>query len=410
VLVNSSLTALHLKGNIIHSVKALAAMLEFNSTLLTMVIGGKRIVVDVEGAELIARALKSNRTLTRLELGDDDGVLTSAVVSALASNHALQSFTLWKSENEDMSAQSNHAFVEMLKVNQTLTALQLPSFRLSDPIAVRPLIEAIKCNHHLKSLNLSSNDLRPGTLIDIASILRENHSITSLDLGCNPEAITSQSVSVFLQALASNCTLRTLSLTDCRLQDVGCIAILSEALMQNRTLSSLNLAGNRLTAADIKLLSPILLHQNPTLTSLNLSRNYFESSGFAPLAEALATNTSLTELTLGYSIDAIAGSAIAAALRTNQSLKSLDLQCSNLGPSGLQQLADALVVNKTLTWLGLMTSRVDSAGVKVLAHALQQRQGVGIEINLRANPSSRGALNGIVLPPACRMIFQKSDI
>jgi hypothetical protein len=170
LLVNTSLTYLNLQGNIIHSLESLAAILENSTSLLSLIIGENTIHTDFQSSDRFVYALKSNRALTNLGLHDEDGVLISDVITSLTSNQTLQTLSFWRSGFR-MLFQPTVKIAQMLKVNQTLIALQLSNCFMDNTAS---LFEIIRSNRCLKSLNFScSNLLSPNTLIEIASMLRE---------------------------------------------------------------------------------------------------------------------------------------------------------------------------------------------------------------------------------------------
>ncbi len=77
------------------------------------------------------------------------------------------------------------------------------------------------------------------------------------------------------------------------------------------------------------------------------------------LADTLRSNTTLRELNLWYNeirdggAQALAA-ALAAALIRNTTLTSLELQCNEVGPAGRQALAEAMLLNTTLRELDII--------------------------------------------------------
>ena len=87
------------------------------------------------------------------------------------------------------------------------------------------------------------------------------------------------------------------------------------------------------------------------------------------MGEALAVNTTLTDLNLGYTftvldldynrIGAKGASAIAQALAVNKALTSLNLDSNGIGDKGARKIAKALQVNHVLTTLHLDCQGLD---------------------------------------------------
>jgi Leucine Rich repeat len=91
------------------------------------------------------------------------------------------------------------------------------------------------------------------------------------------------------------------------------------------------------------------------------------------LAEELATNTTLKELSLDCNKIGNDGAiALADALTTNKSLEKLGLYRNEIGDGGTIALADALATNKTLEELTLWGNDIGNAGMEALGRALMQ--------------------------------------
>ena len=136
----------------------------------------------------------------------------------------------------------------------------------------------------------------------------------------------------------------TLSLADSFIGDAGCV-VLAKYLREKPGVTVLDLRGNNIGAEGMKTLAGLL--RPPTaIESLNLEWNNAHQ-GLAPLADVLASNTTLT---------------------------SLDLRNNKLGPEAAQQLAKALTSNTTLQKLDLRWNELGLEGLKPFISLLESRQ------------------------------------
>ncbi len=104
------------------------------------------------------------------------------------------------------------------------------------------------------------------------------------------------------------------------------------------------------------------LKTDRTLRELNLYFNQIEKGGAIALAKALKSNDSLRELNLNYNHIGEEGAiALAEALRSNNSLRILRLDYNGIGKKGARALAEALVVNHMLTELELDYDNITSS-------------------------------------------------
>ena len=120
-----------------------------------------------------------------------------------------------------------------------------------------------------------------------------------------------------------------------------------------------------------------------SLTSLDLSRNKIQGSGEA-LGDALKTNKSLKELQMvGCGLNAEDGKGLAGGLAVHASLTSLNLGGNKIQGSG-QALGEALKTNKSLKELKIFACDLNAEDGKGLAGGLAVHASV-TELNINAN-------------------------
>ena len=99
---------------------------------------------------------------------------------------------------------------------------------------------------------------------------------------------------------------------------------------------------------------------NTTLTQLYLGGNKLGKEEVRLMREALAVNTTLTQLVLDTKkLRSKAASAIAHVLEVNKALTTLDLKYNRIGGKGARKMAKALQVNHVLTTLDLDNKGLD---------------------------------------------------
>jgi hypothetical protein len=114
------------------------------------------------------------------------------------------------------------------------------------------------------------------------------------------------------------------------------------------------------------------LRLNTTVTSLNLGSNRISEEGASDIAEALSVNTALTALSLrGNAIRCDGAVHFADALEKNSTLKSLNLGGNGILGHGTKRLAEALKVNESLSELVLSSNGIDQEAAKTLTEAVK---------------------------------------
>ncbi|XP_067056034.1 protein NLRC3-like [Acropora muricata] len=329
------------------------------------------------------KALPVNSTVTNLELCDrslstkDINLLTKA----LTVNTSLFSLNLSDSYIGDEGVNS---LAQALRVNNSLSSLNLRSNSIGDEGA-NSLAQALRVNNSLSSLNLRSNsigDEGANSLAQALRVLRVNTSLSSLDL-CSRSIIGDEGANSLAQALRVNTSLSSLNLRSNSIGDEGANS-LAQALTVNTSLSSLDLRSNSIGDEGANSLAQAL-RVNTSLSSLDLRSSSIGDEGANSLAQALTVNTSLSSLDLlYYSIRDEGANSLAQALRVNTSLSSLDLRCSSIGDEGANSLAQALRVNTSLSSLDLRSYSIGDEGANSLAQALRVNTSLS-SLNLRSN-------------------------
>lgn len=114
------------------------------------------------------------------------------------------------------------------------------------------------------------------------------------------------------------------------------------------------------------------LKENNTLTSVYLGKNYLGTIGAIAFADVLRKNRTLTSISLEEAeIPDTGAVALAKALKENQSLTSLSLRCNFISAAGAKALAEVLTENHTLISLTLWDNPIGAAGAESLAEALK---------------------------------------
>jgi len=193
---------------------------------------------------------------------------------------------------------------------------------------------------HLKSLNLSGNNIFPKGALFVAEALASNNTVTSVDFSSNQ--IDYAAAQALVKMLSANTSLLAIDLSDNKMGPLGAIP-LAKALQANATLTSIDLSNNEIRSErgeDLARAVAEALNVNRTLTSIGLNGNRIGDQG----AEALA-----------------------AALKVNETLTSIGLNGTKIGDKGVEALAAALKVNRTLTSIDLRENQITDEGAKALA-------------------------------------------
>ena len=248
--------------------------------------------------------------------------------------------------------------VECLRVNNALKSLDLKWSRIGDT-GTTQLAECLRTNIALTSLNLKSNDIGDAGAMQLADCLRVNSVLTSLNLGSNN--ISAEGAMQLAECLRVNTTLANLDLSRSRIGEgigEGGVAQLAECLRVNTALTSLDLKSCNISAGDAMQLAD-RLRVNTVLTSLGLGLNEIGDEGATQLGKCLRVNNTLTSLDLGFNhIGNTGATQLVKYLHGNTALTSLGLCGNRIGIAGVMQLAECLRENSALTSLDLSNNDI----------------------------------------------------
>ena len=170
-----------------------------------------------------------------------------------------------------------------------------------------------------------------------------------------------------LQTLAEDLNCTHLNLTEDEID----AASLSQAIAVNSSLTELDLSGSQLGYSGAKSLSQAIA-VNSSLTELYLSGSWIFNSGAECLSQALKVNSSLTKLDLsGNDIGDYGAASLSQALAVNSSLTDLNLSQNSITDSGAASLSEALAVNSSLTNLTLRENSITDSCTASFSQALE---------------------------------------
>ncbi|XP_068734596.1 NLR family CARD domain-containing protein 3-like [Montipora capricornis] len=363
---NSTVTKLDLHWNGISDsgAAALAKAVEINSTLTKLYLSGNGI--GDSGSAALAKAVQINSMQTKLgllfnKIGDSGA-------SALAKAVEIHS-TLTKLHLADIGIvySGAAALAKAVEINSTLTELYVSINKIGDSGAAA-LAKAVEINSTLTVLYLAANKIGDSGAATMAKAVEINSTLTKLHLSDN--GIGDSGAAALAKAGEINSTLTQVYLDSTKIGDSGAAA-LAKAVEINSTLTELDLHSNKIGDSGAAVLAKAV-EINSTLTQLYLSRNEIGDSGAAALAKAVEINSTLTELHLSYNVIGDTGAAaLAKAVQINSTLTTLNLSENEIGDTGAAALAKAVEINSTLTQLYLSDNGIGDTGAAALAKAVE---------------------------------------
>ncbi|HHF7346495.1 TPA: hypothetical protein ACPSKB_002936 [Legionella feeleii] len=284
--------------------------------------------LDSFGADLIGKFLKSNITITDLELYGNKltSVATFILIKSLKRNTALIKLALGGNNFNDGFVLATLA--EAVNSHPNLVLLELGDSEMGENATF--LLSRLETRLSSKPLTLvlNGNDITDKVISDSAEALENNASLTEIDLSENE--ITSTGASILAKVLKKNNTLKGLNLFSNAIDYQGVLALF-EALRVNRTLTRIELSSNEIYTSQDNPVKPgariaEVLMENSSLTSVLLNDLQLGNENILPFVTVIRDNTSLTELGLeGNAISVQTEAALVEALEDNIYLTKFDL-------------------------------------------------------------------------------------
>ena len=337
---------------------------------------------------ILSEVIKVNETVTCLNL-PGNGICDAGatpIAEAIKVNKTLTDLNLFGNGISDAGVSS---IAEAIKVNQTLTDLNLSDNGVSDAGATS-IAEAIEVNKTLTHLRLSDNGISDAGVTSIVEAIKVNKTLTSLDLSGN--GISDAGATSIAEAIKVNKTLTDLDLSENGISDAGATSIV-EAIKVNETLTNLDLSCTGICDAGATSIAEAI-KVNKTLTNLKLSRTCISDAGATCIAEAIRVNKTLTDLVLSKTGISDAGStSVAEAIKVNKTLTSLNLSGNSISDAGASSIAEAIKVSKTLTSLNLSDNVITDAGATSIAEAIKVNKTLFLLVLSDNGISDTGALS-----------------
>lgn len=315
--------------------------------------------------KIMAALLHEAKLLKKLSLclcfGED--VDLARIAKALEHNMSLQELKL-----EACKANLVTLF-RSLVTNTTLRLLDLDKCTMSGS-STTALANALRQNKGLRSLAMEHCSVDNGMAAKLAGAIIQNDVLETLELTEN--MVSALGITAFCTALKKNHTLKRVSFgmfhaTDAERGD------LARLLNQSDCYGRIAMPW---ADADLPHLTAALLvpSQSPSELSLNEIADLSKAL-VCELFDTLGSNTAVRTLKVevrGYEADK--ADALFRALKTNQSIRSLELQLSvdSLEGSIITGVARALLINKTVCELAIETSNVSLQASKMLDSMLTQ--------------------------------------
>ena len=322
---NCTLTHLTLAGNQIDDLGAIVLANSLNSNRSVQYVDLSDNDVGDSGAQELARVLRYNSSLTFLDLSNplrsEENVKPVLMLDSDSEIH--QHFV----RCDLIGASGASSLAQALRSNRSLTYLDL-SFNEVGKAGAAALGEALQSNCTLSHLFLCSNAIGDSGTAPLGEGLQSNCSLSRLYLTEN--GIGDPGAEALGKAMQSNRSLTHLNLQVNLIGDLGAAALARALKSTGIQLTHLDLALNKISCVGAEALAKAL-ESNSSLKALELGSNVIGSSGASSFGKALRSNRTLTHLIVtGNNITESGVTELVDALLINNSLIYLNAEDNSI--------------------------------------------------------------------------------
>jgi len=331
-----------------YDIQNIIESLNHNKNLTTLNI--QEIELMDNAIELLMQQLSSNTTLKSLSIANN--VCTSSGAKFVAN------FMGHNSTLQVLNISGNIIGLSEKLVHFFLLKHVIPQESYHDSGGIVALASVLKKNPSILSLDLSSNSII--FILELAYALYHNGVLMSLDLSNNLLYYDNQtSFNILGIALWFNKALEALNISRNGISDAKMHGVVN-ALYYNKTLQSLDISSNELSSHITEDLAHALEY-NSYLSLLALGSNSIGDEGAIHLSSALKVNKTLASLYLRDNMITNAGAVeIAAALRENTMLRKLDVSMNDISDEGASALCSVFYIKNTLKIIFILFNPVSS--------------------------------------------------
>ena len=299
---------------------------------------------------------------------------TRLLATSLAEFDSLKEFALTDARLY-ISQQAARELMQSLSGHSRLGKLDLSSNNIGK-LGCSALVDDLlsKPNINLRVLDLTGNALGDAEVVALPTRMAGNASLKEINLRFNRD-ITQAGWQAFFNALSSSgCRLEKLKLGGNNINDAAAQS-LSNALASNTTIKTLDLGFTRgITPTGWRVLFGAIHSPTCVLEDLYLG-NDLNDEVMSSLTDALASNRSLKSLNLydNFGVTGVAWQRFFSATLANPSsgLEKLDLDYCGINDAAIEALTNALVNNSKLKVINLsQNNQITNAGWEMLSTVL----------------------------------------
>ena len=229
------------------------------------------------------------------------------------------------------------------------------------------MMQGIMLVNTLQILKIPSIGISDDEAVALSKGLKTNATLIELDMSWN--CIIYEGARAIGEAIQVNTSLQILNISNNRLSNDGAIAF-SECLKTNTTLIELDISWNNITCKGASAISEALKVNN-SLEKLKIYNIITDDEGIC-FSECLKTNTTLRELDISHTRIAYEeASAIVEAIQVNEALQRLIISYYVISDDTAIAFSECLKTNTTLIELNMSGNEMTSKGAGLISEALK---------------------------------------
>lgn len=274
-----------------------------------------------------------------------------------------------RNRNYDGGATSYQTYCYGLKIGPSsivlksllTNTLSLSNYGLNS-IGLLALATALRENFTVTKLDLSGNEIGVSGVKHLATLFDDNTTITDLNIARN--FIGSDAVKHLVDIFKRNALLRHVDLSHNDLADEDGV-IIAECL-EEHMITHLNLSHNKFGEKSGVAIGK-WLGENGYLLDLDLSWNHIRKNPALCVAKGVSDNNKLLKINLSWNGFGNEGAvALGKALAHNVMLEELDVRSNRIGPQGFVSLFSCFKENNSLKKISIGRNNINNESLEIV--------------------------------------------
>ena len=177
-------------------------------------------------------------------------------------------------------------------------------------------------------------------------------------------------------AMRNDPDIQELDISSCRIQDFDGEWLAREVIIKNTVIHTLNMNSNNAESGGAGAIAEAMMQNTScNIQIFTIDGNSIGNNGSKAIARAVGSRSSklFKVVVSNNSFDKDSASEWGSAIRSSDTIKTLDFESNNFQSSGVRALSEGMVSNGSLNWIDLSNNGMGNDGAKAFARVLENK-------------------------------------